>query len=413
MNHHHHHHQHHQAKRPSPTSLKRSTKDLTKQPKHPPKVIQVNRDVATMVDEVSQDYDTSGELSWTPESEIPPPFRPRTFSDGFLRNSSEELLLGVGCDACGQPPSPRYRYQEHWNKTFPSFNNIDLLCNCNSTLAQSLANEKNLYALDRSKFRHSYVKANNSYHRSLDRKHVKTKSASVVSFLPRHVSYADPNSSIVKKIKRNLSSLKKIGGDASARKTNHGVPLSEMPQEYPPQKFDNLGRRLNSGNFNNQCIFSSSDFSHGVQTPDFVNCNISSNFEYPVEAVHKQKGAEDDNVGKKQEERHCEQQKMPRRIMSYSDIWKEGLISGYNGPNEPFFAGYDREPTVETIEGGYSCRGPRGEQFKREDLERDMIMLETKQNLAGYHHCLCENHTRCMDKSHTTPFYHPQVYIFI
>lgn len=417
---------HHHAKKPSPTSSKR-LKDPAKQPRHPPKVIQVNRDVATMVDEVSQqndmqDLNNSDELSWTPENEVPPPFRPRTFSDGFLRNSSEELLLGVGCDACGQPPSPRYRYQEHWSKNFPSFNNIDLLCNCNSNLAQTLVQDKSdnklICDLDRNKFRHSYVKTNNSYHRSLDRKHVKTKSASVVSFLPRNVSYVDPNSSLVKKIKKNLSSLKKIGGDASARKSNHGVPLNDMPQEHPQQKYDSLARRLKSADrsYNNQaCIFSSSDFSHGIQTSDFVNCNISSNFEYPIEAVHKQNQKPSEEECKKQASTMLSEssrpKNTPRRIMSYTDIWKEGMMSGYNGSNEPFFTGYEgRGPTVETIEGGYICRGGRGGSFKRnEELERDIIMLETKQNLAGYHHCLCENHTRCMDKSHTTPFFHTQV----
>ncbi|CAG9566924.1 unnamed protein product [Danaus chrysippus] len=71
-----------------------------------PRVIQVNRDAATMMDDEAS-VSGMGNVTEPPcssdfESNVNQSthFRSRTFSDGFIRNTSLELLLGVDCEAC-------------------------------------------------------------------------------------------------------------------------------------------------------------------------------------------------------------------------------------------------------------------------------------------------------------------------
>lgn len=399
---------------------------------------------------------------WGPGELGPAPGpRPRTYSDSFVRNTSEELLVGPACEACGH--SSGYNCQQFWNKPFETENSIDLLCNCNSERDSFLQDipktrEKLISDFENLSNRHSYLKTNNSYHRSLDRKHVKTKS--VASFIPRHIPYANPSSSFVKKIKRNLSSLKKIGGDSATKKNNHGVPLSELPLDFPQRKSDSLVRHLKVSDrgINANCIFSSSNF-NTIPQSDFVNIDVPGEFDYSPDmrtsslmttnfklpskgcksettGVHRKNPLNVSSINVTLDDRYidrfCSQIEMPpRRIMSSSDLWKDRILSNYSMSTEPIvYSNYDgRESTLETMEGNHVCGGSSivggsgvlggggggGRQaeirtFKRGDeTECDMIMLETKQDLAGYHHCLCDNHTRSHDNKCPGSYFHLQV----
>ncbi|CAK1603158.1 unnamed protein product [Parnassius mnemosyne] len=226
-------------KRPSPSPSRcsiRSDSRVFRQPR----VIQVNRDVATMMDDetnvaggTATAEDTGGVPNW--ESQLghqATHFRSRTFSDGFIRNTSLELLLGVECEACLALAAQR----QCFTKQVPE-NDFNLVCNCNiqqnnylnchRDIVKQRGHTLNIYDLERMKRETGRNHFASGSHRSLDRKN-KPKTIGVSSYISKQFISYEPTNTLVQKIKRKLTNLKKIGGEAISKKHQNAVQLAEI-----------------------------------------------------------------------------------------------------------------------------------------------------------------------------------------
>lgn len=269
-------------KRPSPSPSRSSVRSDSRVFRQP-RVIQVNRDAATMVDEETQGPGGSGaglvSGDWEARHHAAH-FRSRTFSDGFLRNTSLELLLGVDCEACLALAAQRQCLDEHISK-----HDFDLVCNCNiqqnnyvnchRNMEDQRGHTLNIYDLERIKRDAGRGQLTIGSHRSLDRKFNKSKTIGVSNYISKQLISYDPRSTLVQKIKRKLSNLKKIGGDAISKKHQNAVQLAEITSGSTSslKKLSMLSladkqRRVNSQN----CIFSSA----GTQGKDDAKNTVST-----------------------------------------------------------------------------------------------------------------------------------------
>lgn len=269
-------------KRPSPSPSRSSVRSDNRVFRQP-RVIQVNRDASTMVEgaggaESAGDPGCSAAQDWDPRHQAAH-FRSRTFSDGFIRNTSLELLLGVDCDACLALAAQRHCLDEHVHKQ-----DFDLVCNCH-VQQNNLVNchrdvtqrghTLNIYDLERIKRDTGRSRLDVGSHRSLDRKFNKSKTIGVSNYISKQLISYDPRSTLVQKIKRKLSNLKKIGGDAISKKHQNAVQLAEITSGSTSslKKLSMLSladkpqRRVNS----QTCIFSS-----GLQGKEDVKNTIST-----------------------------------------------------------------------------------------------------------------------------------------
>ncbi|GBP28953.1 hypothetical protein EVAR_83852_1 [Eumeta japonica] len=228
-------------KRPSPSPSRSSIR--SDRACRQPRVIQVNRDAATMVESARAFADWDGRLAPAPPPGAPhhAPFRSRTFSDGFIRNTSQELLLGVDCDACRVlrvahqphdcPSADRICVDRHI-----SHHEFDLVCNCNpnhnredsylsycAESGEARGRTFDQYDSERPRREPKRGATAGGAHHSLDRRHIKTKGAGVSGYISRQLISYDPTNNIVQKIKRNLSNLRKIGGDVAQQKMRYRV----------------------------------------------------------------------------------------------------------------------------------------------------------------------------------------------
>ncbi|KAG6454069.1 hypothetical protein O3G_MSEX008479 [Manduca sexta] len=223
-------------KRPSPSPSRSSIRSDSRVFRQP-RVIQVNRDAATMVDgEASSPADTSaGPQTSEFDSRFgqhTAHFRSRTFSDGFIKNTSLELLLGVDCEACLALAAQRQCLNEQISK-----HDFDLVCNCNVqqnnyvNCHRDTSDQRhtlNIYDLERIKRDTGRSLLNVGSHRSLDRKYNKNKTVGMSNYISKQLISYDPRNTLVKKIKRKLSNLKKIGGDAISKKHQNAVQLTDI-----------------------------------------------------------------------------------------------------------------------------------------------------------------------------------------
>ncbi|XP_028043158.1 uncharacterized protein LOC114252742 [Bombyx mandarina] len=223
-------------KRPSPSPSRSSVRSDSRVFRQP-RVIQVNRDASTMVDGEASGH---GVTVGNPPSDCDPRrglhttnFRSRTFSDGFIRNTSLELLLGVDCEACIALAAQRQCLSEHISK-----HDLDLVCNCNiqqnnylnchRNVSDHRGHTLNIYDLERIKRETDRSLINVGSHRSLDRKQTRNKSIGVSNYISKQLISYDPRNTLVQKIKRKLSNLKKIGGDAITKKHQNAVQLADI-----------------------------------------------------------------------------------------------------------------------------------------------------------------------------------------
>lgn len=275
-------------KRPSPSPSRSSVRSDSRVFRQP-RVIQVNRDAATMVGgETTAPSGTggSGISGQVPEcdsgfTQHAAHFRSRTFSDGFIRNTSLELLLGVDCDACLALAAERQCLNKHISKQ-----DLDLICNCNiqqnnydncnRDLTEQRGHTLNIYDMERIKRDTGRNLISTGSHRSLDRKYSKSKHVGVSNYISKQLISYDPRNSLVQKIKRKLSNLKKMGGDAITKKHQNVVQLAEITSGSMSslKKLSMLSiadkpqRRVNSQN----CIFTAS----GYKNQDDTKSNTST-----------------------------------------------------------------------------------------------------------------------------------------
>lgn len=273
-------------KRPSPSPSRSSVRSDSRVFRQP-RVIQVNRDASTMVD-----GETSGPAAAS--AAAPPPsdwdshlgqhaahFRSRTFSDGFIRNTSLELLLGVDCEACLALAAQRQCHDKHISE-----HDFDLVCNCNiqqnnylnchRNVTDQRGHTLNIYDLERIKRDTGRSHLSIGSHRSLDRKHAKSKTIGVSNYISKQLISYDPTNTLVQKIKRKLSNLKKMGGDAMLKKHTNAVQLAEITSGSTSSLkklsmlslVDKSQRRVNS----QSCIFGSTRF----QSKDELKNNAST-----------------------------------------------------------------------------------------------------------------------------------------
>ncbi|XP_039764788.1 uncharacterized protein LOC120637178 [Pararge aegeria] len=206
-----------------------------------PRVIQVNRDAATMMDDETSAVGGSSsgiEPSCPSEyeshiSQHAAHFRSRTFSDGFIRNTSLELLLGVDCEACLALAA-----QQHCiNQPIPD-KDFDLVCNCNVRQNNYIncyrdsfkqrGHTLNIYDIERIKRDTGRSSLAIGSHRSLDRKHYKSKTVGVSRYISKQFISYDPNNTLVQKIKRKLSNLKKVKAEPITKKPQNGLQLADI-----------------------------------------------------------------------------------------------------------------------------------------------------------------------------------------
>lgn len=270
-------------KRPSPSPSRSSVRSESRVFRQP-RVIQVNRDAATMVDEETHGPGGSGAGPASGDWEArhhAAHFRSRTFSDGFIRNTSLELLLGVDCEACLALAAQRQCLDEQISKQ-----EFDLVCNCNiqqnnyvnchrNIGEHQRGHTLNIYDLERIKRDTGRSQLNIGSHRSLDRKFNKSKTIGVSNYISKQLISYDPRSTLVQKIKRKLSNLKKIGGDAISKKHQNAVQLAEITsgstgslKKLSMLSLADKQRRVNS----QTCIFSSA----GTQGKDDVKNTVST-----------------------------------------------------------------------------------------------------------------------------------------
>ncbi|XP_063376249.1 uncharacterized protein LOC134663720 [Cydia fagiglandana] len=275
-------------KRPSPSPSRSSVRSDSRVFR-PPRVIHVNRDASTMVDDDAGGTggapclpSGAGLVSdWENVEQNPANFRSRTFSDGFIRNTSLELLLGVDCEACLALAAQRQCFNKHI-----SDHDFDLVCNCrlqqnnylncHRDIVDHRGHTLNIYDLERIKRGANRNHLNIASHRSLDRKYTKNKHIGVSNYFSKQLISYDPTNTLVQKIKRKLSNLKKIGGEAISKKNQNAVQLAEITSGSASSLkklsmlsvVDKTQRRVNS----QSCIFTSSEF----QSKDDLKNNAST-----------------------------------------------------------------------------------------------------------------------------------------
>lgn len=276
-------------KRPSPSPSRSSVRSDSRVFRQP-RVITVNRDAATMVDGEAAGPVVGGAgaaggplpADWeTRLTQNAAHFRSRTFSDGFIRNTSLELLLGVDCEACLALAAQRHCLDEHISKQ-----DFDLVCNCNvqqnnfvnchRNVADQRGHTLNIYDLERIKRDTGRSQLTIGSHRSLDRKFNKSRTIGVSNYISKQLISYDPRNTLVQKIKRKLSNLKKMGGEAISKKHQNAVQLSEITSGSTSSLkkasmlslADKSQRRVNS----QSCIFTSS----GYQGKDDMKSNAST-----------------------------------------------------------------------------------------------------------------------------------------
>ncbi|CAB3249978.1 unnamed protein product [Arctia plantaginis] len=274
-------------KRPSPSPSRSSVRSDSRVFRQP-RVIQVNRDASTMVESeasgpggVTSAAAASLPTDWeTRLTQNAAHFRSRTLSDGFIRNTSLELLLGVDCEACLALAAQRQCLDEHISK-----HDFDLVCNCNIQQNNFVNCHRNvdqrghtlsIYDLERIKRGSSRNQLHLGSHRSLDRKFNKSKTIGVSNYISKQLISYDPRNSLVQKIKRKLSNLKKMGGEAISKKQQNTVQLAEitsgsmgsLKRASMLSLVDKSQRRVNS----QSCIFASP----GYQSKDDLKSNTST-----------------------------------------------------------------------------------------------------------------------------------------
>ncbi|XP_014358294.2 uncharacterized protein LOC106710682 [Papilio machaon] len=206
-----------------------------------PRVIQVNRDAATMMDDEANAVEgpsSSEDTGLTPKWDSRlghhgTQFRSRTFSDGFIRNTSLELLLGVECEACLALAAQRQCFNKQMSE-----HEFDLVCNCNvqqnnylncrRDVVKQRGHTLNIYDLERIKRDTGRSHLASGSHRSLDRKHSKTRTIGVSNYISKQLIAYDQTNTLMQKLKRKLSNLKKIGGEAITKKHQNAVQLAEI-----------------------------------------------------------------------------------------------------------------------------------------------------------------------------------------
>lgn len=273
-------------KRSSPSPSRCSVRSDSKVFRQP-RVIQVNRDAATMMDEENIEVSHSAGEGPCPSdceshsNQHGSHFRSRTFSDGFIRNTSLELLLGVDCEACLALASQRQCINEPISEQ-----NFDLVCNCNVRQNNYLncyrdsvkqrGHTLNIYDIERIRRDTGRSSLAVGSHRSLDRKHYKSKTIGVSSYISKQFISYDPTNTLVQKIKRKLSNLKKIKGEAVSKKPQNSLQLSEIASSSSNSLkrlsmlslVDKSHKKMDSHN----CIFSSSS----MQSKDDLKNNITT-----------------------------------------------------------------------------------------------------------------------------------------
>ncbi|XP_028162781.1 uncharacterized protein LOC114354555 [Ostrinia furnacalis] len=266
-------------KRPSPSPSRSSVRSDSRVFRQP-RVITVNRDASTTTMVDGEAGASAAPTDW--DHHLPHAhFRSRTFSDGFIGNTSLELLLGVDCDACLALAAQRQCLDKHLAE-----HELDLVCNCNIQQNNYLnchrepvdqrGHTLNIYDLERIKRDTGRSHLSVGSHRSLDRKHTKSKTIGVSNYISKQLISYDPTNTIVQKIKRKLSNLKKIGGEAMLKKHSNAVQLAEITSGSSSSLkklsmlslVDKSQRRVNS----QSCIFSSTRF----QSKDDLKNNAST-----------------------------------------------------------------------------------------------------------------------------------------
>ncbi|XP_053604772.1 uncharacterized protein LOC128671946 [Plodia interpunctella] len=281
-------------KRPSPSPSRSSVRSDSRVFRQP-RVIQVNRDASTMVDgEPSAPAGASAVpptlvSDWEPHlNQHSAHFRSRTFSDGFIRNTSLELLLGVDCEACLALAAQRQCVDKHISN-----HDFDLVCNCNVQQNNYLNYQRevpdqrghtlNIYDFERIKRDTGRSHLAIGSHRSLDRKHTKSKTIGVGNYISKQLISYDQTNTFVQKIKRKLSNLKKMGGEAVLKKHQNAVQLAEIATGSSSSLkklsmlslVDKSQRRVNS----QSCIFPSSGYQgkDDMKNKASTYANFSSN----------------------------------------------------------------------------------------------------------------------------------------
>ncbi|CAH0689643.1 unnamed protein product [Chilo suppressalis] len=256
-------------KRPSPSPSRCSVRSDSRVFRQP-RIIHVNRDASTMVDGETSAGPVPPQPEWDPRlGPHAAHFRSRTFSDGFIRNTSLELLLGVDCEACLALAAQRQCLDKHI-----SDHEFNLVCSCNIQQNNYLnyhqdakdhrGHTLNIYDLERIKRETGRSHLAIGSHRSLDRKHTKSKTIGVSNYISKQLISYDPTNTLVQKIKRKLSNLKKMGGDSVLKKHTNAVQLAEITSgsTSPLKKLSMLSlvdksqRRVNS----QSCIFTSTRY---------------------------------------------------------------------------------------------------------------------------------------------------------
>ncbi|XP_041968649.1 uncharacterized protein LOC121725669 [Aricia agestis] len=263
-----------------------------------PRVIQVNRDAATMMDDdagCARDPPPDAARDYDRHPEPPAPhFRSRTFSDGFIRNTSLELLLGVDCEACLALAAQRQHFDEQLAER-----DLDLVCNCNVRQnnylnycrepLQPRGHTLSIYDIERIKRDTGRINLAAVSHRSLDRKHAKSKTIGVSSYISKQLISYEPTSTLVQKIKRKLSNLKRIGGEAMTKRSQNAVQLAEITSGSSSSLkrlsmmslVDKSQRKVNS----QSCIFPTSnahskeDLKHSATTYENFSSNVDQCFD--------------------------------------------------------------------------------------------------------------------------------------
>ncbi|XP_047544638.1 uncharacterized protein LOC125076939 [Vanessa atalanta] len=265
-----------------------------------PRVIQVNRDAATMMDEETVDSPgTTADAGCASDFETHvnqhgAHFRSRTFSDGFIRNTSLELLLGVDCEACLALASQRHCINEPISEQ-----DFDLVCNCNVRQNNYLncyrdsikqrGHTLNIYDIERIKRDTGRSSLAIGSHRSLDRKHYKSKTIGVSSYISKQFISYDPTNTLVQKIKRKLSNLKKIKGESITKKPQNSLQLAEMASSSTNSLkrlsmlslVDKSHKKMDSQSriFSSSSIQSKDDLKNNVKTYENFSSNIDQCFD--------------------------------------------------------------------------------------------------------------------------------------
>lgn len=285
------------AKRGSPSPSRASVRSEGRGRARAPRVIRVNRDAATMAGGgAGGGSGGGGELSDAHPHPRPPHLRSRTFSDGFIGNTSLELLLGAGvdCEACLALATQRHCHEHISEQDF------DLVCNCNvqrnnylnyrSDFEDQRGHTLNIYDLDRIKRQAYRGHLSTGSHRSLDRKFSKTKTIGVSNYISKQLISYDPTNTLVQKIKRKLSNLKKMGGDVVSKRHQNAVQLAEITSGSTGSLkklsmlslVDKSQRKADS----QSCIFTSSssflskdDFKNSISTYENFSGNVDQCFD--------------------------------------------------------------------------------------------------------------------------------------